>query len=139
MVNKADQAWTWMVVALLGLATPGREAWTAEPPRQAGPAESLAQAYRDQVRPFLQQHCLACHSGENPKGNLHLDQLAADVAESTAQKQWLTVLKRIQASEMPPQAKPRPDDQEIRAVVEWIRANVDASAAARRAKEGRVV
>src|SRR5262245_11795749 len=92
----------------------------------------------DQVRPFLSRHCLGCHGGEKPRGDLRLDRLAPDVADAAARDRWLAVLGRVKAGEMPPKGKRRPTEKEIQALTDWIHANVRA-AASRRAAEGRVV
>src|SRR5262245_41586147 len=67
-----------------------------------------AKRYDEQVRPFLARHCLGCHAGEEPKGDLRLDQLRPDFVAAASRDQWLTVLKRVEAGEMPPPKKPRP-------------------------------
>src|SRR5262245_35543249 len=139
IIVRADRVLVWTIVIGLLLATLQSDSRAAEPPQGAPPAELRAQANDGLIRPILQQHCLACHSGEKPKANLDLNQLATDFADQAAQKQWLTVLRRIEAGEMPPKAKPRPAEAEVGTVSAWIRANVDAAAAARRATEGRVV
>jgi mono/diheme cytochrome c family protein len=97
-----------------------------------------ARQYDEQVRPFLVRHCLGCHGPEMTKGNLRLDRLAPDFDAQLSRDQWLTVLKRIKAGEMPPKAKPRPAEKEVEALAGWITAQADA-AAARRAAQGRVV
>jgi hypothetical protein len=89
-------------------------------------------------RPFLAKYCLACHAGEKAKGELHLDQLSADFDRPAERDRWLTALKRVRSGEMPPKGKPRPADQEVRELADWIIAKADA-ASARRAAEGRVV
>ncbi len=93
----------------------------------------------DPVRPFLKQHCIACHGAEKPKGDLRLDTLVPDFSDAANRERWLTVLKRLQAGEMPPKAKPRPAEAEVRAVSDWINGRVDTADAARRAAQGRVV
>ncbi len=106
---------------------------------QAAPAQPTdADRYEAQVRPFLVRHCLECHGTQKPKGDLRLDQLAPEFARKADQDRWQAVLKRVTAGEMPPKAKPRPTEQEIRAVSEWIRAGVQAAEALRRT-QGRVV
>jgi mono/diheme cytochrome c family protein len=90
------------------------------------------------IRPFLVKHCQECHSGQKPKGDLRLDRLPPDFAESANRERWLNVAKRVRAGEMPPKAKPRPPEKEIEAIAGWVNSKVEA-AAAKRAAEGRVV
>jgi mono/diheme cytochrome c family protein len=104
-------------------------------PAASGPD---ARRYDEQVRPFLVRHCLECHGPEMTKGNLRLDKLAPDFDAQLSRDQWLTVLKRIKAGEMPPKAKPRPAGKDVESLAGWITAQAEA-AAARRAAQGRVV
>jgi len=109
-----------------------------EPAAESGSREPLAKSYDDQVRPFLTAHCLACHSGENPKGKLPLDRLTPDFSDAAGRKQWLTILKRIKAGEMPPKTKPRPPQADAEKLIDWI-ADQEAAEAKRQAAYGRVV
>jgi mono/diheme cytochrome c family protein len=111
------------VAAFLGLGLP---ALAADAPKA------------DPFRPFLVQHCLECHGAVKPKGELRLDQLAADFANDASRERWLAVLKRVEAGEMPPKAKPKPPAKEMQALTAWIRTQAAAAEAARRA-DGRVV
>jgi len=86
-------------------------------------------------RAFFDAHCTKCHSGEKPKGNWRIDDLGADFADKVSRERWESVLEKLEAGEMPPKSKPRPPEKEVRALTEWITAQV----AARRAIEGRVV
>jgi len=104
----------------------------------AGSAEPDARHYVDQVQPFLVRHCLECHGEKKTEGSLRLDRLAPDFDNQTSRDRWQTVLKRVQAGEMPPEAKPRPPEKEVRILSDWINGQV-ATAAARRAAAGRVV
>src|SRR5687767_8828707 len=87
---------------------------------------------------FLARHCLACHEGDDPKGDLRLDQLSGDFADRASRERWLQVLERVRAGEMPPEEKPRPAEDEVRAFSEWVDGQSKA-ADARRAAEGRAV
>jgi mono/diheme cytochrome c family protein len=98
-----------------------------------------AKRYDDQVRPFLNRHCLECHGAEKPKGDLRLDRLSPDFADDASRERWLAVLKRLKAGEMPPKSKPRPPEKEVQALTDWISGRAEATEAARRAAQGRVV
>jgi mono/diheme cytochrome c family protein len=108
-------------------------------PAAAEDQAPAAKAYNDQVRPFLARHCLECHGPEKTKGKLRLDQLAPDFATDAGRERWQAVLKRVRTGEMPPKAKPRPPEQEVQALSNWISGQVAAAEATRRATQGRVV
>ena len=127
-----------VVLSLFGLLVACAPGAAAESNAPASNAEALTRLYDRQVRPFLQQHCFACHSGDKPKGDLRLDRLSADFATDADRKQWLHVLERTQAGEMPPKGKPRPPQAEVMELTNWIQGKVTLADAARRA-DGRVV
>jgi hypothetical protein len=106
-----------------------------EASRQPDPA-----FFEAKIRPVLAAHCYSCHSGEvkDPKGKLRLDRLSLDFADEAGRERWLAVLKRVKAGEMPPKSKPRPPEQEVRLLADWISGSVEVAQAARRA-QGRVV
>ena len=116
-----------LAIPLLLLAIP--RASIAEPPPPAVPKVD------EQVRTFLTKHCQECHSGAKPKGDFNLDKLAPDFDNSEHRDRWLAVLKRVQAGEMPPKAKPRPAEKEAQALAGWI----EAKAGAARLAHGRTV
>src|SRR5262249_4033271 len=80
------------------------------------------QLFEKQIKPFLTQHCFACHSQavQKPKGDLRLDRLPVDFHDDVTREYWLAVLKRLQAGEMPPKDRPRPSENDVRLVTGWI-------------------
>ena len=98
-----------------------------------------ARQFNEQFRPLLTEHCVACHSGEKPKGDLRLDNLAVDFADAATREHWAAVVERLRAGEMPPKDKPRPPEKDVLTLVDWLEARVSAADAAARAAEGRVV
>ncbi len=98
-----------------------------------------AKTFDDQFRPLLARHCVECHRGEKPKGNLRLDNLKLDLADAATRKHWSAVVERLRAGEMPPKEKPRPAEKEVLALTDWLAPRVAAADAAARAAQGRVV
>ncbi|HVC96613.1 MAG TPA: DUF1592 domain-containing protein [Pirellulales bacterium] len=98
-----------------------------------------AQRYDEQIRPFLTHHCLQCHSGEKPKGDLRLDRLAPDFANEESLAAWREVRERIESGAMPPKSQPRPPEADVKMLAQWIGGRIDAAEADRRRAEGRVV
>src|SRR5437764_10764728 len=86
--------------------------------------------YDTRVRPFLARHCLECHGGEKPKGDLRLDRLGPDFADEANRGRWLAVLERVRSGEMPPKSKPRPPADEVRELSDWISGRAAAAEAA---------
>src|SRR5438128_718475 len=88
----------------------------AEPP----PMEP-AKEYREAVAPFLDRHCLACHSGRKPKGDLDLARFRGAPPSADDLPRWELVLERLRSGEMPPRdAKTQPSAAERQAVIAWV-------------------
>jgi mono/diheme cytochrome c family protein len=138
MQNETKHKEAHMRVASLLLAGAFTLAASPNPGQEPAPKPLDTKAYDEQVRPFLVKHCMECHGTEKPKGKFHLDRLSSDFADDAGRQRWQTVVKRVKAGEMPPKAKPRPSEQEIQALSDWISASANA-ADARKAAEGRVV
>ncbi len=130
--------WVCAMFAILAIA-PRSPARATEPQELTSSLDSPAKQYDDQIHPILTRHCFECHGIEKPKGDLRLDHLAYDFADDASRETWLAVLKRVENGEMPPKSKPRPPENEVRALSDWINGSVQAADAARRATEGRVV
>lgn len=92
-------------------------------------------AFATEHSAFFAQHCEKCHSGSKPKGGFDLKSLTPDLTDNKARGHWLSVLEQLESGEMPPEEKPRPPEEELKAVTLWIQQQEEA----RRAKEGRVV
>ena len=96
-------------------------------------------SFADAVAPVLKKHCVECHSGREPKGELSLDGPAPDLATDAAQEEWLQLVKRVTSGEMPPKEKPRLSEEEKKTLSDWGRSAVAAAVAKKRAGQGRVI
>ncbi len=94
-----------------------------------------AAPYAGPFRPFLDQHCAKCHSGDKPKGDWRVDDLNPDFSNKTSREHWQTMQEKLDAGEMPPKSKPRPPEKDVHALTDWINGQVAAVSS----KEGRVV
>ena len=80
------------------------------------------------VQPFFARTCYSCHNANLMSGGVNLeavrtaDSAAAGLNPSIAQTTeiWQRVLRKLRAGEMPPKGQPRPDPNEVNAVVAWI-------------------
>lgn len=101
---------------------------------KAVPSEALTEP----AHSFVTRHCLECHRGEKPKGDVRLDTLTADFEDESNRKLWQTALKRIEAGEMPPKDKQRPAPEEVASLAAWFTKQSETATASGRAA-GRVV
>ena len=70
--------------------------------------QKLGDAFRREIRPILDQHCMKCHAADVQEGTLDLEQFATleDVRRSTTT--WLKVAEMLDNGEMPPKKAPQP-------------------------------
>ncbi len=80
----------------------------------------LADEYRTQTRPLLQQFCLECHSTAKQEGDLDLERFAAlaDVRRGT--KAWLKVVEMLDNGEMPPAESKQPSPEQRKQLRGWV-------------------
>ncbi len=72
------------------------------------------------VAPFLANHCIECHSGAKPKGDLDLSVFTNESTTLPRRATWLDVRDRLVKAEMPPAKRPHPAQADVDAVVGWI-------------------
>jgi len=87
-------------------------------PQENAPA--AVPAYAEIVKPFIEQHCLACHGAKTAKAGYRIDLLGSDFTAPSVAEQWKEVIDRINAGEMPPDDRPRPDAKQAAALVTWV-------------------
>lgn len=61
------------------------------------------------LSPFLEKHCVDCHSGDTPEGGLNLKSLSANVADAEVRRRWVYLYDRVASGEMPPKSEARPE------------------------------
>ena len=107
--------------------------WALNPPRvtcafaflacaqaTGAPADTAANDFQKIARPFIERHCTACHGEKKAKAGFRIDKLGADFSAAKSAEQWKEVIDRINAAEMPPEDKPRPDAKQAAAFVAWV-------------------
>src|SRR4051794_37592846 len=90
------------------------------------------------LKDYLEQHCTRCHGEKKQKGELRLDALSRDFANSAAAMRWGDVIDRISTGEMPPEEEPQPKTEENTRVVEWLTSRLKEGEASRLARRERV-
>lgn len=72
------------------------------------------------VRPFLEAHCVECHSGADPEAELDLSAFDSSQSILSAPADWSLIQEVLEFDEMPPRGRPRPGEAERDAVLDWI-------------------
>jgi hypothetical protein len=98
-----------------------------------------AGSFRETVEPLVEAYCLDCHGPGTQMAGLRLDTLAADFTKDKVLATWIRVHDRLVAGEMPPPKGPRPEPEELKPAVAWLRRNLHTASLERQRKQGRVV
>ena len=82
----------------------------------------LDRRFTQTVRPFVNQYCKRCHSGETPAAQFDLMSFTNRESVLQAFPHWALLLDRLTAQEMPPKGAPQPPAERRQQVVDWIKA-----------------
>ena len=83
--------------------------------------------FRDEIRPFLAQHCVKCHNVTKAKGGVDLAKLDDVASIRQRRKVWRGVVGQIETLEMPPSGEPAVPAERRQRVVSWLKAAVAAT------------
>jgi mono/diheme cytochrome c family protein len=89
--------------------------------RSSAAAPSAADKFRKEIQPILSQYCYDCHGDGADKGGIVLDEFKSDEAMLKDRELWWNVLKNVRAGIMPPAKKPRPSEQDLHKLADWIK------------------
>jgi hypothetical protein len=91
------------------------------------------------VKPFIETHCADCHDGVMKEANLDLTALPFDPENPANLATWIKIHDRVQAGEMPPKKKARPEAGALDAFVKSMAATLTTSEQAIAARDGRAM
>lgn len=87
--------------------------------------------FKNTIKPIMKTYCYECHGVDKQKGDIRLDVLNWDMINGPDAEGWHSALDMINSGEMPPEKKPQLNDEERRAVVDWMTDNLKLAAAAK--------
>jgi hypothetical protein len=90
------------------------------------------------VRAFVEDHCLECHDASSARAGFRIDTLGADFTAGDTANLWKEVMDKINSGQMPPKKSPRPDAKEAFAVASWVAEKLDETTRAAQGAGGRV-
>ncbi len=101
--------------------------------------QKLGAEFLSEVRPILNESCMKCHSTEEQKGTLDLEQFEKidDVRRST--RTWLKVAEMLDNGEMPPKDAPQPTAPRRKRLRGWVADYLRAESLASAGDPGPVV
>ncbi|PHR97398.1 MAG: hypothetical protein COA78_27760 [Blastopirellula sp.] len=79
---------------------------------------SSRQHFSEEIKPFLQKHCVECHGLELQESQIRFDQLIEYQVEN--QVLWTKVYEAITSSKMPPEDYAQPSQKELNNLSTWI-------------------
>ncbi|MEO0416911.1 MAG: DUF1592 domain-containing protein, partial [Verrucomicrobiota bacterium] len=77
-------------------------------------------SFESAVKPFLDKHCVACHSGDKVKGEVDFSTFQTMTDAQRDPELWEVVAAVIEDEEMPPSKEPQPSEAERDAILQWI-------------------
>ena len=100
----------------------------------AGPANQFV----DQIVPFLDQHCVGCHGGDEPEGGMGFDTFSDSANVGVAFELWEKVRRVVSEGQMPPADEAQPEPTEVVRFLEALEVELSAFDCAAHARPGRV-
>lgn len=85
-----------------------------------------------QAGAFLERHCMECHDEEVQKGGLNLSAMDWEPLDEAALAAWVRLFDRVEAGEMPPEKKPRPEAGELKVFLTALGSRLTAEHVARK-------
>lgn len=96
-------------------------------------------AYDTAVKAIVASYCVDCHGPDNQEGNLRLDTLKPDFADSKTAAKWIEVMDNLNLGEMPPDGEPQPPDELVSKVTDWVAGELRHAATLQKGTGGRVL
>ena len=93
----------------------------------------------DQIRPFLNKHCIECHGKEKQENDLRFDTLGADLSDRTTLETWQNILDQVNLGEMPPQEPAQLETVESNPFVDSLSMILKQAYTARRSNDAKTV
>jgi hypothetical protein len=87
-------------------------------------AQSDAAAFAKLVKPLLTNTCSPCHNNRVASGGLDVHLFSTPQSLTQYREGWETIVRKLQAGEMPPKGIPRPEAQ-INALVKFVQGEFD--------------
>ena len=102
------------------------------------PTFEAAPSFEAYVQPFLTRNCVLCHNAKMKTASVDFSpsQTVADADQNP--ELWEKALQKLRQGEMPPQGMPRPKQDEINVVMQWMEGSISRADANAKPDPGRV-
>ncbi len=102
------------------------------------PSTESKKVYETRIKPFLEAHCVKCHNDKETRSGFRIDTLGTDFLADKTADHWKEIYDNIGVGKMPPKKEPRPDPQQVSAMMEWIIQELRAAEKLARNSSGRI-
>ena len=69
------------------------------------------------LAPFFNNYCVSCHGGEEPSGQVRLENPTWTISNNDSAQRWQDLLDVLNSGDMPPEDSDQPDPAELQAVL----------------------
>lgn len=94
----------------------GQTATASDQPLQPWPDDF----FDTRLRPFLDQHCDDCHSGPLSEAGIDFEAYTSPDTVTENRDTWQRVHRMVATGQMPPDGAAQPEDEQRKAVADWI-------------------
>jgi hypothetical protein len=101
--------------------------------------QRIGAQFATEIRPILNESCMKCHSADEQKGTLDLEQFEALADVRRATRTWLKVAEMLDNGEMPPKDAPQPSHEKRKRLRDWVAEYLKAESLASAGDPGPVV
>lgn len=83
-------------------------------------AATSESSFHSLVLPFIEEHCIECHSGEKPKAKFDISGYRTIDSVRNDPGHWKLILDLLKEGEMPPEDEPQPSKESRDSIIQWI-------------------
>ncbi len=110
-----QKIWTFIVVSALSGAAFANDSKSA-----AVKGGSSSSGFDSVVKPLMTRSCVPCHNASVASGSVNLVPFNKETTLAEHREAWDRILLKIRSGEMPPPGSPRPPQDKVDAVVEYL-------------------
>lgn len=130
--------WTILTISMLVGGLYADDATTAGKNTTAAKPASDSAEFDKLVRPVITKSCVPCHNGSLASGSVNLVPFNKPATLTEHREGWERILLKIRTSEMPPKGSPRPPQETLDAVVQYLSDEFDRADRSIKPDPGRV-
>ncbi|MEZ5365010.1 MAG: DUF1588 domain-containing protein [Bryobacterales bacterium] len=96
------------------------------------------QTFQSDIRPVLEDSCIACHNGDSASGGLNVEKYNSADDILASREQWEHIVHKIRTGEMPPRGIPRPAEDAVAKFLGFVEQTFEKADANVKPDPGRV-